>query len=91
MRAKVSTDEYELYCQSPILPDVKDARRWWLQDLQRAMYPNLSIMAMDILSIPAMSAEPERLFSGARQTITDRRNLFGIESVQAMECLKSWL
>ena len=48
-------------------------------------------MAFDILSIPAMSAEPERLFSGAKITITDRRNRLGIESIQAIECLKSWL
>ena len=48
-------------------------------------------MALDILSIPAMSAEPERLFSGAKITITDRRNRIGIEAIEALECLKSWL
>jgi hypothetical protein len=48
-------------------------------------------MAIDILSIPAMSAEPERLFSGAKITITDRRNRPGIDSIQTIECCKSWL
>ena len=48
-------------------------------------------MALDILLIPAMSAEPERLFSSAKITITDRRNRLGIESIEAIECLKSWL
>jgi len=48
-------------------------------------------MALNILSIPAMSAELERLFSGAKITIIDRRNQLGIESIQAIECLKSWL
>jgi hypothetical protein len=48
-------------------------------------------MALDILSIPAMSAELERLFSGAKITITDYRNRLGIESIEAIECLKSWL
>jgi len=48
-------------------------------------------MALDILSIPAMAAEPERLFSGARITITDRRARLGIEAIEAIECLKSWL
>ena len=38
-----------------------------------------------------MSAEPERLFSGAKISITDRRNRLGIESIEAIECLKSWL
>jgi hypothetical protein len=47
-------------------------------------------MAVDILSIPAMSAEPERLFSGAKITLRDRRNRLGSEVVEALECLKSW-
>jgi hypothetical protein len=75
------------------LTDPFDAlsRAWWLEPTQQKTYPALSIMALDILSIPAMSAEPERLFSGAKITITDRRNRLGIESIQAVECLKSWL
>jgi hypothetical protein len=47
-------------------------------------------MALDVLSIPAISAEPERLFSSAKISITDRRNRLGIESIEAIECLKSW-
>ncbi len=38
-----------------------------------------------------MSADPERLFSGAKITISDRRNRLGIATIQALECLKSWL
>ncbi len=48
-------------------------------------------MALDILSIPAMSADPERLFSGAKITVSDRRNRLGIYTLEALECLKSWL
>jgi hypothetical protein len=48
-------------------------------------------MALDILSIPAISAEPERLFSGAKITISDRRNRLTIDTIQALQCLKSWL
>jgi hypothetical protein len=47
-------------------------------------------MALDILSIPAISNEPERLFSRARVTITERRNRLGVELIEALECLKSW-
>jgi hypothetical protein len=50
----------------------------------------LSKLAVNILSIPAMSAEPERLFSGAGITITDRRNRLGSDVIEALECLKSW-
>jgi hypothetical protein len=47
-------------------------------------------MAIDILSIPAMSAEPERVFSGAKHTLTQHRNRLGMEPIRAFECLKSW-
>ena len=61
-----------------------------MEPTQRVTYPNLSIMALDLLSIPAMSAEPERLFSGAGITVTERRNRLNSESIKALECLKSW-
>ena len=48
-------------------------------------------MALDVLSIPSMSADPERLFSGAKITVSDRRNRLGIYTLEALECLKSWL
>jgi hypothetical protein len=46
-------------------------------------------MALDILSIPAMAADLERLFSGAKITITDRRNKLSGDVIEALECLKS--
>jgi len=47
--------------------------------------------AIDILSIPAMSAEPERVFSGCRRTITWQRMRLGVKVVEEGECLKSWI
>jgi hypothetical protein len=35
---------------------------WWKAN--RHVYPVLAAMAFDILAIPCMSAEPERVFSG---------------------------
>ncbi|KAG8665073.1 uncharacterized protein FPOAC1_013051 [Fusarium poae] len=66
-------DEYQNYISAPRIK-VKDVRRWWLEDTQQTLYPNLSKMALDLLSIPAMSAEPERLFSDTKITLQDRRN-----------------
>ena len=65
-------------------------RKWWLEDTQQTLYPNLSKMALDLLSIPAMSAEPERLFSDTKITLQDRRNRLGIGIIEAIECIKSW-
>jgi hypothetical protein len=84
------TDEYERYCRSERVYGFTSALAWWQEETQQKHYPNLSKMAVDILSIPAMSAEPERLFSGAKITITDRRNRLGADVIGALECLKSW-
>src|SRR6266487_4266195 len=89
--SSIDQDEYAKYLLALVLLEVADPRSWWLEPTQQKSYPALSIMALDILSIPAMSAEPECLFSGAKITITDRRNKLGIESIEAIECLKSWL
>jgi hypothetical protein len=62
-----------------------------MQETQRKAYTNLSKMAFDYLSIPGMSAEPERLFSSAKITVTDRRNRLGSDILEALYCLRSWL
>ncbi len=48
-------------------------------------------MVIDILSIPAMSAEAERVFSGARRQIPQSRVNLGAKTVEQMEYLKHWL
>ena len=48
-------------------------------------------MALNILLIPVMLADPKRLFSGAKITISDRWNRLRIVTIQALECLKSRL
>ncbi len=35
-----------------------------------------------------MSADPERLFSSAKITVSDRQNRLGIYTLKALECLK---
>ena len=47
-------------------------------------------MAIDVFSIPAMSSEPERVFYGAKHTISDERSSLHIDTIEALECLKSW-
>jgi hypothetical protein len=82
------TDEYSRYLTEPVLPHVTNALQWWIQ--QRSQYPALATMAIDILSIPAMSDEPERVFSGARRTVTDLRGSLKASSIEMLESIKSW-
>jgi hypothetical protein len=65
-------------------------RDWWLVPEQQAIYPNLSNLALNLLSIPAMSAAPERLFSSCKITLTDRRNKLSVRVIEVLECLRSW-
>ena len=48
-------------------------------------------MAINILSIPSISAKAERVFLGARRTVLWDRILLGSTNIERMECLKSWL
>jgi hypothetical protein len=47
-------------------------------------------MAEDILSIPSMSTEAERLFSNAKLMIPAVRNGLDTESIEAGECIRSF-
>jgi hypothetical protein len=86
----VSKEEFDDYVSREPTPIDASPLQWWCQDIQRKRWPRLSLMAIDILSIPAMSAEPERVFSGARRTISWDRAQLGAESVEKLECLKHW-
>jgi len=70
---------------------ITSALDWWLELSQQSAYPYLSRLALDIFSIPPMSAEAERVFSGARRTISWERVRLGASTVEMTECLKSWI
>ena len=81
-------DEYDRFLASPTDPSISNPFSFWIS--QRSIYPQLSKMAIDILSIPAMTAGVERLFSQCKIMLTDRRNRLHIDGLEAVECMKSW-
>lgn len=85
-----SKDEYSSFISSGCVRIKGPAYKWWLQPEQQSTYPNLARMAVDLLSIPSMSAEPERVFSGARRTISWERMRLGSRVIEHTECLKSF-
>ena len=89
-KKKLIQDELKSFTQrtDPLEGDA-DILAWWKS--QSAKYPNLSKMARDYFAIPATSTSSERLFSSAKQLVTDSRNSLGAETIQACECLKSWI
>lgn len=87
-------DEYERYCTAPRVWQIDHPNQpwdWWLEPQQQRDYPNLARLAVDILSIPAMSDLVEKVFSSAKQTLVDRRSLLGSDALEATECTRSWL
>jgi hypothetical protein len=62
--------------------------QYWL--LRRRQYPNLSRMAIDLFSIPAMSSEPERIFSLEGQMVTPLRRRLQADIIGAARCISSW-
>jgi len=48
-------------------------------------------MAFDLLSVPAMSAECERVFSQAKLTVSHQRNRLLGDTIEAIQCMKNWL
>jgi hypothetical protein len=84
-------DEYDEYLSTPPLEagTVTNLVIWWGH--HSGQWPNLSRLAFDALSIPAMSAECERSFSDAGRTITDERASLEPEAIEACSCVKNWL
>lgn len=88
---RYENDEFTAYLEAPpILPrdwSKESLFDWWLQQ----PYPTLRQWAFDTLSIPATSAEIERVFSQARRLITDDRNSLSIENLEILLCFKHWM
>lgn len=94
-KSRVSSNpcnEFENYCNDTSKIDGGNNSNillWWKSRSDK--YPNLSRMARDYLAIPATSVSSERLFSLGKNLITDKRNLLSADTIQACQCLKSWL
>ncbi|KAM3554984.1 hypothetical protein ARSEF4850_006205 [Beauveria asiatica] len=84
-------DEYARW-QLDLLPtdsDIRDPREYW--HAQRFKYPRLSRMAMDFMTIQAMSVECERLFSAAGRMVTPLRSQLESSTIAICQVLRSWL
>src|SRR6266850_7931851 len=83
-------DEYESYCnEKPLQKAPPHLIQYW--NGQAANTPSLSKMALDLLAIPAMSAECERIFSSTKILISDRRNRLKEDVIEANECVRYWI
>lgn len=81
-------EQWKLY--TSLKPDyhVEDVYQWWWN--KRHEWPQLAAMALDVLTTPPMSDEPERQFSSTGLMITDRRNRLKKETINVCSSLRSW-
>jgi hypothetical protein len=102
--AAVETDHYEQYITSaPLSADAilqgalcvdpaadqlstDEIIMWW--NNRYYTQPDLARFALDILAVPPMSDDCERVFSGASILIDKRRSRLGMNIIEANECLR---
>ena len=88
-RKQEQGDEFERYIHATPHPlDGISALEWW--EIHRLEFPRLSCLARDILSIPAMSDEPERIFSSSRRVLSWDRARLGDKVLEHLTCIKHW-
>jgi hypothetical protein len=67
-------DELTLYLTGELETDEDPLPfQYWLRPQIKAKYPSLSRLAIDVLSVPAMSSEAERVFSATGFVLNSRR------------------
>jgi hAT family C-terminal dimerisation region len=83
-------DEYQAYlAQKTLKQKPTNIFNWWINKAEE--WPCLTSLAFTVLSIPAMSAEVERVFSSTKMLVTERRSNLRVETIEANECLWSWI
>jgi hypothetical protein len=89
--ASQSQDEFKQWVNAPAIAAVAQSFNLfrWHVDNQHG-FPTLYQMALDTLSIPAMSTECERVFSSTKKLLAPMRNGFKEDIIEATECLKAW-
>ena len=91
-KAAEVSDEYERWKVLDALPKDHQLSQdplqyWWIN---RTEYPHLAQLALDVLSIPASSANCERAFSELGDLLEPRRSKMQMDIVAALQCLRSW-
>jgi hypothetical protein len=85
------TDEYAKWCFEGRVPDVYHPLEFWSKPRIKHSYPRLSRMARDLFTIPAMSDEPERVFSSCGNMVTPQRGNLSADAIEESQCVKSWM
>ncbi|VVA39951.1 PREDICTED: zinc finger [Prunus dulcis] len=98
-RAKLSSSsssttksELQVYLDLPTI-DVADDNQfsflgWWKKN--QSLYPIVSLMARDLLTIPASTIASESCFSAGGKVLSDKWTSLSPNTIEALICLKDW-
>lgn len=82
-----------MYLEEPRLDKKENSKlevlSWWKQHYNR--FPELSLMAQDLMSIPIAIVASESTFSTGKKIFTPYQSRLLPENVEATLCIKSWL
>lgn len=89
-KAKVNREpkEFQKYMQYPLSSSKVNTLDFWRS--QQSDFPNLSIMARDVLAVQSTSVAVERDFSDGADLITPERCSLLPQTIRACMCLKNW-
>ncbi|GAB4860814.1 hypothetical protein Ancab_040052 [Ancistrocladus abbreviatus] len=90
-RSQGRKSELDLYLEEPSydLNSDLDVLEFWSKSAMR--YPELSVMARDMLSIPASTVTSKSAFNIGSKTLSSVQRSMMPETVQALICLQDWL
>jgi len=80
-------DEFTRYLSEPQINHNENPCLWW--KARENVYPKISVLAKNILCIPASSASSERVFFTAGNIITPKRNRMTPYHLSALVFLKN--
>jgi hypothetical protein len=94
LEPELDFDAIDEWAQWQVLPrpgdsDIKDPIAYWVANQDE--YPRLARMAFDVMTVPAMSAECERLFSAVGLMVTTLRCRLDASTIGTVQSLRSWL
>jgi hypothetical protein len=82
------TDEYVEWQKLPREKNMDNPVAYWYD--RRLVWPHLASFALDLFAIPAMSAEPERIFSSTGRMVRPDRGRLKADIIGAAACLRQW-
>ena len=82
-------DELNAYLQSPRVAGDTNILHWW--KCHSNVYPTLSMMARDILSIMPTSVPSERVFSEGSLHVEKNICSLKDDSIRALLCINRWM